>query len=147
MLFDLDQCPGTRFILDHCGNADPKAFWSTKRRGEVGPTEAPSHERDQWRRDLAELAKRKNIVCKISGIVARAPKGKWIVDDLAPPIHHCLAEFGPDRVMFGSDWPVCTLSATYRQWVEALRQIIAARPPADQRKLLHDNAVKFYGLS
>ena len=49
--------------------------------------------------------------------------------------------------MFGSDWPVCTLAATYRQWVEALRQIIATRPPAEQSKLLHDNAVKFYGLS
>lgn len=142
-----DQCPGTRFILDHCGNADPKAFLSSKRRDEVGPIDAPSHKPDPWRRDLAVLAKRKNIVCKISGIVARAPKGKWIADDLAPPIIHCLAEFGPDRVMFGSDWPVCTLAATYRQWVEALRQIIATRPPAEQSKLLHDNAVKFYGLS
>jgi L-fuconolactonase len=143
----VDQCPGTRFILDHCGNADPKAFWSARRRAAVGPTDAPTHEPDQWRRDLADLAKRKNIVCKISGIVARAPKGQWIADDLAPPINHCLSEFGPDRVMFGSDWPVCTLAATYRQWVEALRQIINARPVPDQRKLFHDNAVKFYGLA
>ena len=48
--------------------------------------------------------------------------------------------------MFGGDWPVCTLTATYRQWVEALKSIVRNRPEADQRKLFHDNAVKFYGL-
>jgi L-fuconolactonase len=54
--------------------------------------------------------------------------------------------FGPDRVMFGGDWPVCTLAATYRQWVEALKSIVKNRAIEKQRKLFHDNAAKFYGL-
>jgi len=134
-----DLCPDTRFILDHCGNADPKAF---RPRGDT----APSHDPEQWRRDMATLASRKNVVCKISGIVASAPKG-WTAADLAPIVNHCMETFGPDRVMFGSDWPVCTRGATLRRWVEALRDIIRTRPEADQRKLLHDNAVRVYGLA
>ena len=55
--------------------------------------------------------------------------------------------FGPDRVMFGGDWPVCTLAATYRQWVEALKTIVADRKEEEQKKLFHDNAVRFYGLA
>jgi L-fuconolactonase len=58
-----------------------------------------------------------------------------------------LDQFGPDRVVFGGDWPVCTLAATYRQWVEALRAIVAARPSAEQKKLFHDNAIRVYRLS
>jgi len=138
----VDRCPGTRFILDHCGNADPEAFRPADRQ-----TRKPQHEADLWRRGLAKLAKRENVVCKISGIVARAPKGAWSADDLAPIVNHCLDEFGPERVMFGSDWPVCTRAATMRQWVTALREIIANRPEEDRRRLMHDNAVRFYGLT
>jgi L-fuconolactonase len=123
----IGECPGTRFILDHCGNADIK-----------------KHE--QWKKDVAELAKRKNVVGKVSGVVAQAKPGKWTANDLAPVIKHTLAVFGPDRVMFGGDWPVCLLGATYAQWVKALKEIVADRPLAEQRKLFHDNAVKFYGL-
>jgi predicted TIM-barrel fold metal-dependent hydrolase len=124
----IDACPDTRFILDHCGNADLK-----------------KHE--QWKKDIAELAKRKNVVGKVSGIVAQATPGKWTADDLAPVIKHTLSVFGPDRVMFGGDWPVCLLGATYAQWVKALKEIVADRKAVEQRKLFHDNAVKFYGLS
>jgi len=131
------QCPHTRFVVTHCGNADPKAF----RRGESKPT----HDPDLWRRGMDALAKRPNTICKISGIVARVPK-EWSAADLAPIVNHCLDAFGPDRVVFGSDWPVCTRGAPLRAWVAALKQIIAARPETDQRKLLHDNAVRFYGL-
>ena len=68
--------------------------------------------------------------------------------DLAPAVNHCLNSFGPDRVVFGGDWPVCTLGAdaTYRSWAEALREIIAGRSETEQRKLLHDNAAAFYAL-
>ena len=97
----IDACPGTRFILDHCGNADVQA-----------------KDRSAWQKDIAEVAKRKNVVCKVSGIVASAEPGKWTADDLAPIVNHTLEAFGPDRVMFGGDWPVCTKAATYRQWVE-----------------------------
>lgn len=139
----VDQCPVTRFILDHCGNADPKAFRRRRRREKPAP---PRHDADQWRRDIAELAQRKQVVCKISGIIASAPED-WKPDDLAPIIHHCIDVFGPDRVMFASDWPVCTRVATLREWVEALREVIRQRDETLQRKLLHDNAVQFYGLA
>lgn len=137
----VDQCPVTRFILDHCGNADPKAFRRRRRNGET-----PRHDPEQWRRDLGELAQRKQVVCKISGIVASAPE-KWSAEDLAPIVNHCINVFGPDRVMFASDWPVCTRKATLRQWVEALWEIIRDRDESLQRKLLHDNAMQFYGLA
>ena len=143
----VDQCPDSRFILDHCGNADPVAFMSRARREAAKVTRPPQHGADQWQRDIARLAERERVVCKISGIVARAPKETWIPEDLAPIINHCLEVFGPDRVMFASDWPVCTRAATLRQWVTALQEIIQSRPESERRKLLHDNAVRFYGLT
>jgi len=143
----VDQCPDTRFVLDHCGNADPVAFMSAKRRESAQPSRPPQHDADQWRRDLAKLAERDRVVCKISGIIARAPKENWTPDDLAPIINHCLDTFGPDRVIFASDWPVCTRVASLREWVGALEQVVAERPESQRRKLFHDNAVRFYGLT
>jgi L-fuconolactonase len=125
----IDECPNTRFILDHCGNADVK-----------------SKDRSQWKKDIAEVAKRKNVVGKISGIVASAPPGKWTADDLAPIINHTREVFGPNRVMFAGDWPVCTLAASYRQWVDALRTVVKEQKAEEQKKLFHDNAAKFYRL-
>jgi len=69
------------------------------------------------------------------------------VDDLAPLINHTMDSFGPDRVMFGGDWPVCTLAATYKEWVDSLKQVVKSRSEEQQKKLFHDNAVRFYGLS
>jgi predicted TIM-barrel fold metal-dependent hydrolase len=143
----VDACPQTRFILDHCGNADPVAFMSAARRQAASVTRPPQHEPGPWRRDIAELARRDRAVCKISGIVARAPKDTWIADDLAPIINHCLEVFGPERVMFASDWPVCTRGATLREWVTALKRIVRDRPKEEQQKLFHDNAERFYGLA
>jgi predicted TIM-barrel fold metal-dependent hydrolase len=138
-----EQCPETRFIVDHCGNADPKAFFKA---GDSRLADAkPDHEADQWRRDMERLAARKNVICKISGIVARVPK-QWSADDLASIVNHCLDTFGPSRVIFGSDWPVCLNAAPLRDWVAALKQIIASRPAMEQRQLLRENAAKFYGL-
>ena len=127
----VDACPDTRFILDHCGNADPKD------RGEGY---------QQWRRDIAVLAKRKNVVCKISGIIARADPESWTAGELAPIVNHCLEVFGPDRVMFANDWPVCTRTASLRQWAEALKVIVRNRPESERRKLFAENAIKFYDL-
>jgi L-fuconolactonase len=125
----VEACKDTRFILDHCGN---------------GPVYAK--DRQPWQRDIERLARLTNVVCKISGIVVQA-RERWTAADFAPVINHCLSAFGPDRVMFAGDWPVCTLKATFRQWVEALRSIVRNRKPADNRKLFHDNAVRFYGLT
>ena len=69
------------------------------------------------------------------------------VEDLAPVVNHCLDAFGPDRVFFGGDWPVCLLGSPVRGWVDALKQIVSSRPASEQRKLWSANAIKFYGLS
>lgn len=137
----VDLCKDTRFILDHCGNADVKAWMRAPRRGDA----APGHDVEAWKKDVAALAGKDNVICKISGIIAGVPK-EWSPDDLAPIVNHCLDSFGPDRVIFGSDWPVCLMGATYRQWVSALKEIIASRPVVEQKKLLSENAIKFYGL-
>lgn len=143
----VDRCPDTRFILDHCGNADPVAFMSAERREAARPSRDPQHDPDPWRRGIAELAERDRVICKISGIIARAPAENWTPDDLAPIINHCLEAFGPERVIFAGDWPVCTRTATLRQWVGALKEIVRNRSEGEQRKLFHDNAVRFYGLA
>ncbi len=124
-----DACPHTRFILDHCGNADVQA-----------------RDRSGWRQDIARVAERPNVVCKISGVVASARPGAWTAGDLAPIIERTAEVFGKDRVFFGSDWPVCTRAATYRQWADALRSIVRSWSEEDRRKLFHDNAARFYGL-
>jgi predicted TIM-barrel fold metal-dependent hydrolase/sugar/nucleoside kinase (ribokinase family) len=124
----VQACKGTRFILDHCGNG---AIYAK--------------DRTAWQRDMDALGKLDNVVCKISGIVVQARKG-WTADDLAPVILHSLSAFGPDRVMFAGDWPVCTLAATYRQWVDALKAIVRNRPLAEQRRLFAENAARYYGL-
>ncbi|HLJ94879.1 MAG TPA: amidohydrolase family protein [Gemmataceae bacterium] len=123
-------CPDTRFILDHCGNANVQAT-----------------DHAQWKRDMATVASHKNVVGKVSGIVVSAKRGAWTEADLAPLVNHTLDVFGPDRVMFGGDWPVCTMTATYKQWVEALKNIVHHRTEQEQRKLFHDNAMQFYGLA
>jgi L-fuconolactonase len=132
-----EQCSQTRFVVDHCGNADPQAFAKN--------ANSPTHNPAAWRRAIDALADRPNTICKISGIIARAPQG-WTAADLAPVVNHCLDGFGPDRVVFGSDWPVCLLGATLRQWVDALNEIIADRPAEAQQKLWRHNAVKQYAL-
>ena len=141
----VDLCPDTQFILDHCGNADPKIVNDSvvSVQDENDPF---AHSKQQWLDDISALAERANVVCKISGIVARAPE-VWTAADLAPTINHCLDSFGSDRVIFGGDWPVCTINATYSDWATALREVIAERSEEEQRKLLHDNAVKLYRLA
>ena len=126
----IDACPDTSFILDHCGNASVRA-----------------KDLSGWKAEIGRIAERKNVVCKVSGIVASAAPGPWTADDLAPIVNHVMDEFGPDRVVFGGDWPVCTLAATFLQWVNALQAIVANRSHAEQKKLFHDNAVRVYRLS
>jgi predicted TIM-barrel fold metal-dependent hydrolase len=127
------QCPRTRFVVDHCGN--------------MSVQETDEKQRRVWMDGMKALAQRDNVVCKISGIIASARKD-WKVADLAPNMRFAMETFGPDRRMFAGDWPVCLTTATLKQWVEALKEIVRdmGMSPADQRKLFHDNAVRFYGL-
>ena len=127
----VDQCPHTRFIVDHCGN--------------MSVTSTDEALRQKWQSAMKELAARPNTVCKISGIVVTANPG-WTPDDLAPNINLALDTFGEDRVMFAGDWPVCTLKATFAQWLSALKTIVKDHSPQFQRKLFHDNAARVYGL-
>ena len=136
------RCSNTRFVIDHCGTADPKAFLSEKKRGGA----IPMHEADQWKADMSRLADQSNTVCKISGIVAHAPNG-WTTEHLAPIVNHCLDEFGPDRVMFGGDWPVCLLGARYGEWVNALNEIVSNRPEEERQKLFHRTGTRTYQLA
>ena len=93
-------------------------------------------------RDLATLP---NIAaCKISGIVAYADPERWTVEDLRPFFDHVIESFGWDRVVWGSDWPVCTLSATLAQWVEATRELTARASEDERARLLHRNAERIY---
>ena len=139
-----DLCPETSFILDHCGNAVP-AIVNGQDAGEFG-SGIFAHGRDQWLRDIEELAKRNNIVCKISGLLFKTPPDSVTPEFLSPAINHCLNTFGPDRVMFGSNWPVCTLSATYEKWVSVLREVVRDRSDEDNMKLFYRNAARIYGL-
>lgn len=132
-----ELCPDTRFVVDHCGNADPAAFHKSMTQ--------PSHSVDGWKTSIERLAKRPNTICKISGIIARLPKGGG-AEALAPIVNHCLDTFGPERVVFGSDWPVCLLGAPLKTWVEILRQIVSSRPEREQQQLWSQNALKHYGL-
>ena len=138
----VEQCPDTRFVVDHCGNADVQIVSG---KTEHDPANPFSHSKEQWQRDMAALGACENVACKISGIIARAPEG-WTADTLAPTVNHCLDSFGPDRVVFGGDWPVCNFGASLGEWVAALRQIVSGRPEEDQAKLFADNAERLYGL-
>ncbi|MFZ0758665.1 MAG: amidohydrolase [Candidatus Sulfotelmatobacter sp.] len=126
----VSQCPEVVFILDHCGVPQVK-----------------EQILDPWRSYIAEIARFPNVSCKISGLVAYADPHRWAAEDLRPFVEHVIASFGWDRVLFGSDWPVCTLSASYRQWVEALQAITQAAGEVNQKKLFYDNAVRVYRLN
>jgi len=127
------QCPHTRFVVDHCGN--------------MSVVETEQKQKQLWMDGMKELAQHDNVVCKISGIVVTA-REDWKPADLAPNMRFSMETFGPDRRMFAGDWPVCTLRASFRQWVSALKEIVRDMNMslADQKKLFHDNAVRFYGL-
>lgn len=123
------RCPETRFVLDHCGNPNVR-----------------SGDETLWKRGIDAVVALENVVGKISGLIVTADPQRWSPAVLAPWVNHTLDAFGPQRVMFGGDWPVCTQTAPLHQWIDALLEIVAPRSPEQQRLLFHDNAAKFYGL-
>ena len=134
-----DACPETPFILDHCGGGGAYLFRKNTDRD-------PAAQRDQWKRGIEQLAKRSNVVCKISGVADGALPGNATAEDCAPVVNFCLDQFGPDRVLFGTNWPVCLKGTTIRHWVDALNQIVASRPQAQKQKLFRDNCVRVYRM-
>jgi predicted TIM-barrel fold metal-dependent hydrolase len=138
----MDECPGTLFVLNHCGRADPVAFFPE---GKEAPRE-PMHTPELFLRGLESLGARENIICKISGIVSHVPGYPLTAADLAPIIDHCFEVFGDERVIFAGDWPVCLLNMPLARWIATLKEVVAGRSPEFRRKLFHDNAERIFKL-
>jgi L-fucono-1,5-lactonase len=125
----VDRHPNQVFIVDHL--AKPRV-----RDGADSP----------WREKMRELAKRAHVYCKLSGLVTEADPRRWTEEALRPYIDTVLEAFGPERVMFGSDWPVCLLASKYGQWVEIVSRAIANLSPHEQARVMGGTAVEAYRL-
>ncbi|MEW2120654.1 amidohydrolase family protein [Streptomyces sp. NPDC005474] len=124
-----ERLPGLTFVLDHLGKP-PIAS------GELAPWE-------QWIRRLAALP---NTVCKLSGMVTEADWHSWTVAALRQYADTVLDAFGPRRLMFGSDWPVCGLAATYAEVIDVAGALTAGLDPAERHDVFTGTAVRTYGL-
>ncbi|MGG6310660.1 amidohydrolase family protein [Paenibacillus macerans] len=103
---------------------------------------------EPWRSHMAEIAQYPNIYCKLSGMVTEADRKGWEKEDFTAYVQETLDLFGPERVMFGSDWPVCLLAATYDEVVDICRQALQDRlSPEEFEAVFGGNAAKFYKLS
>ena len=118
-----DHCPDVHFILDHCGVPDIA-------------NEALS----PWQENITELAKRPNVTAKISGIIAYADPENWGLDDIRPYFNHTAEAFGHERIIWGSDSPVCSLGGGLETWVAATHALTAGWPPEARHKLYASNA-------
>ena len=123
------QCPKVTFILDHCGIPDIKG-------GALDP----------WRAHIETLARESNVTCKISGIVAYADSHSWTAETLRPYFDHVIACFGWDRVMWGGDWPVCTLTCPLADWIHAAVKLTASADTDQRDRLFRRNAERIYRL-
>ena len=125
----VDQAPNTQFVLDHLGKPDIRG-----------------RQLDPWRAQVAELARRDNVVCKLSGLVTEADHDGWSLDDLRPFVDVALDTFGPSRLMFGGDWPVVLLASPYRRWLEVAGQLVGSLTAAEQRAIWWETGASFYGI-
>lgn len=123
-----DSCPGTVFVLDHCGVPDIAC-------GHL----------DDWRRQLREISRRPNLICKISGLIAYAA-GDIIAETLRPVVEHAIDCFGWDRVVWGGDWPVCNLTRDLGTWKRLLDEILRGCSDSERARLKHINATRIYQL-
>lgn len=99
-----------------------------------------------WREWLRELARRENVYCKVSGMVTEADWKAWTPEDLTPYFDVVLSTFGPKRIMFGSDWPVLNLAASYPRWVETVQRAFATLSESEQSRIWGETAVEAYSL-
>ncbi|RIQ19011.1 amidohydrolase [Jiangella rhizosphaerae] len=121
--------PDVRFVLDHLGKP-------ALRRGELG----------EWMRDLGALARLPNTAAKLSGLVTEADWSTWTPASLRPVVRTALECFGPERLMFGSDWPVCLLATSYREWIATLSELLEECDAGAQAMIWHRTARRIYGL-
>lgn len=106
-----------------------------------------SGETEPWASRLRELAAEPNVFCKLSGMVTEADRGRWRVEDLRPYAEAVLEAFSPARVMFGSDWPVCLLAASYSEVCDAADQLTAHLDSDERADVFGGTAVRAYGLA
>jgi L-fuconolactonase len=126
----VDAHPNQRFVLDHIAKPPIKA----------GPMEP-------WAINLKNLAQRPNVVCKVSGVVTEAVYNGWTRSLILPYLDVTLEAFGPHRLMFGSDWPVCLVATTYHNWHTLVQEWASALSVAEQKQLFGLTAVEAYGLA
>ncbi|AMQ57366.1 amidohydrolase family protein [Algoriphagus sanaruensis] len=123
------KCPEQRMVIDHLAK----------------PLIKDGEWRD-WKKKISLLAEREMIYCKISGMVTEADWKKWTSDDLTPYMEIALELFGPERLMFGSDWPVCLVAGEYEQVYKVVDDFISPLSPSEKANLMGDSAVQFYGI-
>lgn len=127
----VDRHPSQRFVLDHIAK----------------PTIRSNQFDQSWADDLRELAKRDHVVCKFSGIVTEVRDQDWSIDLIRPYWDVVLDAFAPERIMFGSDWPVCLLRAKYADWLSTMRELTSELSGDEQSAIFGDNAVRVYRLA
>jgi L-fuconolactonase len=126
----LELVPGLRPVVDHISKPEIRI-------GKLEP----------WKRCIAQAARYTNLHCKLSGMITEADHRHWSANDLHPYVEHVMECFGIDRVMFGSDWPVCLLAGNYDQVIQTLRNLLSPILNEDaERKLFGTNAARFYKL-
>jgi L-fuconolactonase len=126
----VDRHPNQVFILDHV--AKPRI-----RDGVLSP----------WRENIRELARRANVYCKVSGMVTEADWHSWSEEDLSPYIETVVEAFTPNRIMFGSDWPVVNLASSYGRWIDTVRAGIGQLSSPERERILAGTAIEAYGLA
>jgi L-fuconolactonase len=125
----VDELPEVEFVLDHCAKPYIAA-------GVLDP----------WAAQIRELASHENITCKLSGLVTEADWANWTTDDLRPYVDVVVEAFSPQRLMFGSDWPVCLLATTYEKWVATVDELIAPLSADERVAITGGTARRFYGI-
>lgn len=125
----VEQCPGTRFVLDHAGKPDIR-----------------SARLDPWREHINTLASFPHVVCKLSALVTQARHNSWQPADLRPYWDHAISAFGPARLLFGSDWPVLKLASSYRRWFQTATTMTANLSSSDRAAIFHHNATRVYHI-
>ena len=125
-----DENPELSLVIDHL--AKPPVA-----RGEF----------DDWARELRPLAAYPNVCCKLSGLVTEANWNTWTTEDLRPYVDYALELFGAERLMFGSDYPVCLLAASYERVLGSFQELLKDLSAADRDRIFSGNALAFYRLS
>jgi L-fuconolactonase len=123
------QLSEQHFVIDHCAKPEIKA-----------------RNAEPWAAHMRTIAQNQNVFCKVSGLVTEADWKSWTADDFKPYLDIVFDAFGTDRLMFGSDWPVCLLAATYRQVRQLIDDYVSNFSPADKEKIFGGNAARFYNL-